>query len=32
MPDAWSTYAKGNVDRGAMTETLTEQYRSASSP
>ena len=31
-PEAWSTYAKGGVDRGAMTETLTEQYRSASSP
>ena len=31
-PDAWSTYAKGTVDRRAMTEALTEQYRSASSP
>ena len=29
-PDAWSTYAKGSVDRRAMTETLTRQYRSAS--
>ena len=31
-PEAWSTYAKGSVDRSAMTETLTEQYQSASSP
>jgi len=30
-PDAWSTYAKGSVDRRAMTETLTNQYHSASS-
>ena len=30
-PDAWSTYAKGSVDRRAMTETLTAQYRAASS-
>jgi long-subunit acyl-CoA synthetase (AMP-forming) len=31
-PEAWSTFSKGSVDRAAMTETLTEQYRSTPSP
>ena len=29
-PDAWTTLAKGTVDRNAMTETLSETYRSSS--
>lgn len=28
-PEAWSTLDKGSVDRGAMTETLSETYRSS---
>ena len=29
-PDAWSTRAKGSVDRHAMTEALRTQFESAS--
>jgi long-subunit acyl-CoA synthetase (AMP-forming) len=29
-PDAWTTLAKGTVDRSAMTKSLTETYRSYS--
>jgi len=30
-PEAWTTYAKGSVDRQSMTQTLTDQYQSDSS-
>lgn len=29
-PDAWSTHAKGAVDRSTMTDTLTDAYHSSS--